>query len=52
MSNQGVICPNCGVITFDSIDIENIEEYGECCICESCRRDYQDYLESVDELED
>jgi hypothetical protein len=39
MSNKGVICPNCGVIKFDVEDVENIEEFGECCICESIRTD-------------
>lgn len=34
-----VICPKCGGITFDEIDIENIEEFGECMLCDKMRSD-------------
>jgi len=34
MKTKHLICPQCGVITFDEIDIENIEENGMCMICD------------------
>lgn len=40
MSNiKSAICPNCGVIKFGEEDIENIEELGECLVCENHRLD-------------
>ena len=44
------ICPNCKVITFTEEDIENIDENGECLICENCRLDLQE--QNKDDLED
>ena len=41
---KSAICPNCGVIKFSEEDIDNIEENGECCICESIRLDNQESL--------
>ena len=41
---KSAICPNCGVIKFSEEDIENIEENGECCICEGIRTDDQESL--------
>jgi len=41
---KSVICPNCGVIKFAEEEIDNIEENGECLICESIRLDNQESL--------
>ena len=41
---KSAICPNCGVIKFSEEDIDNIEENGECLICESIRLDNQESL--------
>jgi Zn finger protein HypA/HybF involved in hydrogenase expression len=34
---ENLICPNCGIIKFDKEDVENIEENGECMICDKLR---------------
>lgn len=44
-----IICPKCGVVKFDELDKENIEEFGKCMACEKCEREIQDDLEVVEE---
>lgn len=40
-----LICPKCGVIKFDEEDIENIEENGECMVCDKLRGEALENLE-------
>lgn len=37
--NDSMICPKCRVIKYQEEDVENIQEFGECLTCESCRLD-------------
>lgn len=40
-----IICPCCGVIKFDKLDIENIEEFGKCLVCEKLEGECREQLE-------
>ncbi len=48
---KNAICPQCGVIQFDEIDIENIEENGMCMMCDEMNyeimEDRQDDVEEI-----
>lgn len=50
--NKGIICPKCGVIKFEQEDIENIEENGECMICDKLRGEQFDNFQTDEELLD
>lgn len=36
---EEVKCPKCGMLRFDELDIDNIQEFGECLSCEDIRLD-------------
>lgn len=49
---NGIICPSCGVIKFEKEDIENIEENGECMVCDKIREEQFDDFKTDEEFLD
>lgn len=43
---EGIICQKCGVIKFEKEDINNIEEFGKCLVCEKLEGEYQEEMRS------